>query len=71
MLKQSPTFLTTFFILTLLFLCSSKILELTQKNLPNVLKTQPQITSLYHHPDCSFSTQYKTHYFNYHSHSNS
>lgn len=38
---------------------ASKILELTNKNIGNVLKSQPEIMVLYHHPLCQFSSSYK------------
>lgn len=52
--------------LTTFMMCSAKILEITNKNLPNVLKSQP-ILILYHHPDCQYSSSYKQHYLNAHA----
>lgn len=57
-----PTFhiLIKLFIFSVLSLAiSTKVLEITQKNLPNVLKFQSDILILYHHPDCKYSINYK------------
>ena len=43
-------------------LCSeqshSRVLEITQKNLNNVLKSNPHISILFHNPNCTYSNTY-------------
>ena len=52
-----------FFSMIVVFLClspqvSGKVLEITDKNLVNVVRSNSKIPILFHNPSCPYSTSY-------------